>query len=762
MSWKTRVAIGHGFNGGAKPVTSPRAFGATSDFTKKLLGGAALAVIACSIAAPALAQAAPPAAPAKADTTTVGAVIVTAERRTTNAQKTAIPVTVFNANELNKRSIFSLNDLQFNTPSMTVQDNGLGALINIRGIGKSDAGQEVPAGTLIYRDGVSVSPGGIFTDEPYYDVSNVEVLRGPQGTFAGDNSTGGAIFVTETDPVLHTYSGWGEASYGNYDDSRVRGALNIPVGDDFALRIATNDEERNSFAHISGPYTGNDGKLREGDWRISALWKPTDHFKAELKVDDIYHEMGGIPEGPYNGSASSLYNISTDTHQLGIERMFRTNLQLTYELPSGVTIKSITGYQFGTAVADEDVDGTANPLLRETYHIRGEEQTQSEEVDILSPNQGRFQWILGGVYQSDLNTQPQPQYLSLAPGGTPTFSVALDSLEYSEWRQDWGVFAQGTYAITPSLKLQVGARYSQSHVTLDDLFIESFFGTALAGQNIVGDTESDSKVTGKVNLEWTLDANNFLYAFVATGHKGGGINGVGIPTAGFPTAPSPPADLPPSFKAEDVTDYEVGWKANWFDNHLRTQVGAFYNDYQNFQVALLSLTTFSGQVENVPGKTQVSGFEAQGQAQFGNLSFNFGGSYLNTALGHFSAIDPNNIGLGFQNLTGREQPNAPKWTAQFGVQYVYDLPGNATLTGRADYAYISSRWSGLFDYFPGNFLPADQLVNAQLVYARPDNWSVTLYGTNLFNLQYAASGTLGTLAIAGPPRQFGVRVMKSF
>ena len=751
-------------------MTNPRALGATSDFTKRLLGGAALAVIACSIAAPTLAQTAPAPAPSQADSTTVGAVIVTAERRTTNAQKTAIPVTVFNASDLNKRSIFSLNDLQFNTPSMTVQDDGLGALINIRGIGKSDAGQEVPAGTLIYRDGVSVSPGGIFTDEPYYDVSNVEVLRGPQGTFAGDNATGGAIFVTETDPILKSFSGWGEASYGNYDDGRLRGALNIPVGDDFALRIATNDESRDSFEHISGPYTGNEGKLREGDWRVSALWKPTDHFKAELKVDDIYHEMGGIPEAEYNGSASSLFNIASDTHELGIERMFRTVLQLTYELPDGITIKSISGYQFGTAYADEQLLDGGTPALDEVYHIRAQEQTESQEVDILSPNEGRFQWVLGSVYQSDLNTQPKrDQYLSLAPGGTPTYSLALNSLEYAEWRQDWGVFAQGTYAITPSLKLQVGARYSESHVSLDDLFVVTDFGFPLEGQNIVGDTENSSGVTGKVNLEWTLDPNNFLYAFIATGQKGGCINGVGVMTPGFPTTAASAADLPPSFRPEEVTDYEVGWKANWLDNHLRTQLGAFYNDYRNFQVALYQVSTAEGEDVNVPGQTQVSGFEAQGQGKFGNLSFDFGGSYLNTALGNFSAIDSRFPGLGVQDLTGREQPNAPRWTAQFGVQYVFDLPGNATLTPRADYAYIGARWSTLFDATPdlanggaSDYLPQDQLVNAQLVYARPDNWTVTLYGTNLFNLQYAASGTFGTLAIAGPPRQFGVRVMKSF
>ncbi len=732
----------------------------------RLLCGVGLGALTALAAASAVAQTAAPAADS------AGTVVVTAERRTVNLQKAALPATVFTADDLNKRSIVSLNDLQFNTPSMTVQDNGVGALINIRGIGKSDGGQEVPAGALIYRDGVSVSPGGIFTDESYYDVSSVEVLRGPQGTFAGDNATGGAIFVTETDPVLRRFTGWGEASYGNYNDVRLRGALNLPIGDDFALRIATNDESRNSFANISGPYTGNDGKLREGDWRVSALWAPTDRFKAELKVDDIYHEMGGIPAATYSGSASNLFDITTDEHQLGIERMFRTVLQLSYVLPDGVTLKSISGYQFGTAFVNEDIAGANNPALDEAIHLRGQEQTESQEVDILSPDQGRFRWVVGGVYQDDLNTQPnRVQWLSLSPGGTPTHGVALQTLRYDENRQDWGVFGQVTYDLTSSLKLQVGARYSQSQVHLDDLFIESFYGTALAGENVVGDVQKDSRVTGKVNLEWTLDPDNFLYAFVATGHKGGGINGIGTPSPGYPTLPATPAQLPPSFKAEDVTDYEIGWKANFFNNHLRTQLGAFYNDYQNFQVALFQVSTGLGQVENVPGHTQVSGFEAQGQAQFGNLSFNFGGSYLNTALGHFLALDSRNPLAGYQDLTGRQQPNAPKWTAQVGVQYVFDLPGDTTLTPRVDYALIGPRWATLFDVTPGapgpllktsDFLPQDQLVNAQIAYAHHNDWSITAYATNLLNLQYAASGTAGSLAIAGPPRQFGMRVSKSF
>ena len=157
--------------------------------------------------------------------------MITAERRVVNLQKTPIAATVLTGDDLKRRGVDNIDMLQFMTPSLSITDTGLGALVNIRGIGKSDQGQEVAPGVLIYRDGVSVTPGGILSDEPYYDISNVEVLRGPQGTFAGENATGGAIFITETGPELNHFGGWAEGQYGNYNDVRLRAVVNMPVSD---------------------------------------------------------------------------------------------------------------------------------------------------------------------------------------------------------------------------------------------------------------------------------------------------------------------------------------------------------------------------------------------------------------------------------------------------------------------------------------------------------------------------------------------------
>lgn len=746
----------------------------------RLVNGAALGVIAAVVAAPALAQSAQ-SAPAVPDSSgaktkavqTVEEVVVTAERRATSLQKTAVAATVLTGADLKKRGVDNIDMLQFVTPSLNIQDTGTGALINIRGIGKSDGGQEVPPGTLIYRDGVSVTPGGILSDEPYYDIGNVEVLRGPQGTFAGQNATGGALFITEVDPKLRDFGGWVEGQFGNYNDLRLQGAVNIPVGDTFALRLATDDERRDSFYHVHGAYTGTNGGLDLGAFRASALWQPTPQFKAVLKVDVMDQDMSHLP-GPFDGATSRIFDVPAAGHIMGEEHQIRSVLQLSYKFDNGITVRSITGYQLGKVATTMDANGAATVQAEETYHANSIDRTESEEINILSPENGRFQWVVGGVYQSDVVSQPNgTNWLSLAPGGTPQTGNVVELLQYRAAKDSWGVFGQGTLALTDTLKLQVGARYSESSFvlnSLDEVYLQipiapGFSLPFYEGQRIVGDTEKDSRLTGKINLEWNITPNNFLYAFVATGHKGGGVNGLGtllpiIP--GQPVPPASPAQLPKQFGPENVTDYEIGWKASAFGNRLHTQLGAFYYDYQDFQVVFFDTKLLSGIDVNAPGHTRIDGVEFQTQGQFGGWSFDFGSSYLDSAVADIAEIDSRDPLAGPQALNGKQQPYAPRWTVQAGVQYAFTLPGDATLTPRIDYGMQGSRWATLFEVKPTDYLARQDLFNAQIVYERPDNWRVTLYATNLFDEHYATSEPLAGLALAGPPRQFGVRLFKSF
>ena len=176
-------------------------------------------------------------------------VVVTAERRHTDLQTTPISATVLTGSDLANMGITSVDQLQFSTPGAVIDNFGQGIDFNIRGIGKGEHNSQTAVGVVTYRDGVATFPG-YFQEEPYYDIQSLQILRGPQGTFGGQNATGGAVFVTTNDPVINgDYHGYVQAQVGNYTDFGLQGALNLPISDTLAARIAFNSEIARQFLH---------------------------------------------------------------------------------------------------------------------------------------------------------------------------------------------------------------------------------------------------------------------------------------------------------------------------------------------------------------------------------------------------------------------------------------------------------------------------------------------------------------------------------
>jgi iron complex outermembrane receptor protein len=727
-----------------------------SRLAMRLFGSTSVLVPLALIAAPAPAE-----TPSASAPTTIGmeTITVTAERRNESLQRTSISASVLTGEDLKKKNINTIDALQFSTPSLTIQNTGENVLVNIRGIGKSFGGIQDPSGVLIYRDGVSASPGGFVADEPYYDLAGVEVLRGPQGTIAGQNATGGALFIRENDPTLDDVNGYVQAQYGNYNDVLLRGAVNIPLSDTFALRIATNDERRDSFYDVKGPWTGNAGDRKEADGRVSLLWEPNDALKLVWKNDFMYIDHGGSPAGPAAEGTSHLFDLTSDAHLMGVERGARSVLQVGYRFENGLTLRSIAGYQWYRTEYALDFDGTdkafpagRGPLI---YTTRGTDRTVSEELNLLSPDEGALKWVLGAVYQNELVSIPPSGFVqSAAPFGTQTTGLAT-AVGYETPIENWGVFGQGTYDLNDVFQIQLGGRYSKSHMRMSDDLKVLFNGIPILDHPIVDQRERDSRLTGKFGLNVHLTQNSLLYGFVATGHKSGGINPLAATAA-------PAGTLAPTFEPEEVTDYELGWKDSFRDDRLRTQINAFYTDYENYQVGIFDTGTGLTQLRNVPGTSTVKGIEAQAQAAFADLQLDANLAYLDTSLGTFSAIDSRNPGLGVQNLTGRQLPEAPRWTASAGVQYTFHLANGNTLAPRIDYGMTGARWAAVFAVDASDRLQQRNVFNAQLVYENGSDWELTAYATNLFDSHYISSLSLGSLAQAGPPRQLGVRLQKSF
>jgi iron complex outermembrane receptor protein len=682
-------------------------------------------------------------------------VVVTAERRHTDAQRTPISATVLTGNDIADMGVITVDSLQFATPGATIDNFGQGIDFNIRGVGKGEHNSQTTVGVVTYRDGIATFPG-YFQEEPYYDVANLEILRGPQGTFGGQNSTGGAVFVTTNDPLINGgHTGYVQGQVGNYTDVALQGAVNLPVSDTLAARFAFNTERRDSFYNVSGPngsrYTGNPGDLRSYSGRLGVLWKPDDALSVLWKTDFNYLDMGAYPADPYNAK-NDLFNIGANSPMLALDRFGRTMLKIDYVLPDGITLRSVSGYEKGNTAYQTDLDGTnaGNAFFADSV----DETLWSEELNVISPDKGFLTWILGAYAYSDKSDFVSPyQFVIL----TPPYAYLLQGTNPVT---AYAGFGQLSFQLPAGWQLQIGGRYT-SDKTTNHVQINQY-GTILPDEQSAEFTNT----SGKVSLNWNVNANNFLYAFVATGFRPGGLN--------VPVGLTPPLSVPAPFQEEKLTDYEIGWKATGFDGHLRTQVDSFYYNYKGFQVTVgyPAAPTFGFELNN-PSPTHIYGFEAQAQAAFGNFSFDGGLMVMHSSLGQFFATDtriPSGTkclpetgpaSISCIDLTGHPQTYAPNFTLNLGAQYRFVLGSQDTVTPRVNYGYVAPQWATLFDNANfGDHLAGRDILGGQLMWTH-GRYATTLYGTNLTNQHYVGALNSG-LRFAGFPRQYGLRLLVTF
>ncbi len=367
----------------------------------------------------------------------------------------------------------------------------------------------VGVGVITYRDGVATFPG-YFQEEPYYDIANLEVLRGPQGTFIGQNAIGGALFITETNPSLNGgYHGYLQGQAGNYQDAALQGAVNIPISDTLAARVAFDDEYRGSFYQVTGAAGASVGLLKESSARVSFLWTPTSQINVLFKTDLNYINMGGYPDSPATATTDP-FKISSDAHNFAEDKFGRSLVDSSYTFGDGIKLRSVTGFQEGRTAATYDLDGT--DLFNFTINDHVDEQVFSQEFNLISPSEGLFTWVAGVYYQHNNFRYPvgdTPGYQVLYPGIVDYYFNGKQSSETT------AEFGQVSFNLPAGFQIQAGLRNTQSS-NANHLNIHYDYPTG--DIPIPQDqTERDQKVTGKVTLNWTLDPYNFLYAFVATG-----------------------------------------------------------------------------------------------------------------------------------------------------------------------------------------------------------------------------------------------------
>ena len=741
-------------------------------YRSRLMG---ISLAALAWASGALAQV-PPADPAgttaQADDPPPGGgdIVVTARRRNENLQRTPLSGSVLSGTDLANKGVANVDALQFASPSVVVNNFGQGIDFNVRGIGKGEHNTQTATGVITYRDGAPTFPG-YFQQEPYYDIANIQILRGPQGTIVGQNATGGAVFVNSNDPVIGGgYRGYISGNVGNYSDVGVQGAVNLPVSDTFAARVAVYAQRRNGFYDITGPggtdYTGNNGDVRQLAGRLSLLWKPSSQLTIQSKTDVDYLDMGAYPASPFrdyyrnfpigsstpNPTYSDLFDITANSPQEARDKFYRTILRVNYQFDSGLQLRSVSGFSEGNTKYRADLDGTATG--NSTFFDSVDERQFSQELSLISPDTSRFTYLLGAFGLWNKYTFKEPfQFVIGAPLGNPLTEYRLEGINPN---RSLAVFGQLGFAITPQLKLELGGRYTASRSRNDVDVLQ--YGTPIVAEQT---TKSDD-FSYKASLGWELNRDHYLYGFVATGFKPGGLNvAVGLGN-------------PDPFGPETITSYEAGWKASFANRRIRTTLSAFYNSYKDFQVIIGNPTIpVFGLEVNVPGKTKIYGVEGEIEARFGALSLDAGFNVLNSRIGRFFATDPRaisfapcNINTGPQgptclDLEGTDQTYAPNFTFNVGASYDFNLGGGTTLTPRFNYGHVGPQWATLFqNRSRGDRIPERNIINAQLALSRGD-LTITAYATNLANRHYPAALNSG-LYFAGAPRQFGIKFLKAF
>jgi iron complex outermembrane recepter protein len=482
-----------------------------------------LLLAACCCGSLALAQA-PPAPPSGsgAESGALEEVVVTASRRSEDVQKAPVAVDAVTADDLERAGVQNFADLQKITPNLTVQQAPGGFnFINIRGVGVGVATPFQSAGVPLMVDGMYLPHSENYILTEYFDMDHVEVYRGPQGTFAGQNSTGGAIFVYATQPKIGAFDGFVQQLVGDYHWYQTQAAVNLPISDQWAARIAVNAEKRDGFTTnlgAEGPTgipQGQDaffspGNLDRLDLRAIVRYTPSDSLDFRLRYDNIderdngpadipdgnsaafYTPGGGAYQGTFNSSKyiTNPYTVSYDYPQDRVLRTNRAILNIDWHINSGVELKSISGYQYYLYVTDQDGDygspfpGALNYTgpIQTSIHNSTRDTYYTQEIDLVSTTDSPLQWVAGADAYKQITPihttvdvyaygpQPGPPFpipgLTAPPYG-PDSPFGGIILNYYQQDKSYAGFGELRYNVTDRFQVIAGGRWTYYEIGVD-------------------------------------------------------------------------------------------------------------------------------------------------------------------------------------------------------------------------------------------------------------------------------------------------------
>lgn len=723
-----------------------------------------------------------------------GEIIVTAQKRSERINDVGISITALTGSDLANQNVTQASDLVKVVPGLNYTRSSYGSpVFTIRGIGFNETSLSAAPTVTLYLDEVPL-PFPLMSSGAMLDLQRVEVLKGPQGTLFGQNSTGGAINFIANRPTEDLEAGF-SLTLGRYNQVDTEAYVSGPVSDTLLARVAVRKE-------YSGPWQKSNsrsdrlGKVDRWSGRFLLDWRPVESLSVKFNFNgwqdhsdtqagqflEVINPATSVPDAlrttPPSPARPRAADWDPDTDFAANDDFYQLSLRADYELGTDLTFTTISAYQKLDRNNLTDVDGT--PYQAFAVFNRGKAKTFTQEVRLAGLAGDSVRWVVGGNYQRDRvldMTQPQ----------TATSSFPFPGVEArsSNRIRTYAGFGNVDWEVAPGVAVQGGIRYTDQHrnyagctYDLGDGGVSAIFGmiaSARRGESVVipagacvtlgtdflpavyRDNLNEDNVSWKLGVNWKPNSSSLLYANVSRGYKNGTFVTSGATFSGqlFPAT------------QESVLAYEAGFKIGLLDRTLQLNGAGFYYDYSDKQIRGRVLDPTFGlqnRLINLPS-SRVLGAELQlTYAPTSAFTFNIAGTYIDSKiLGTFN----NFTALGRPaDLGGERFPLTPKWQLTGDAQYDFDLDESTLLFIGAGATYQSATNAALGEE------PLLRMKSYALVDIRAgirdvdDKWRISAFARNLTNSYYLTNvvtpGPDTAMRYAGRGRSYGVMLGYNF
>lgn len=716
------------------------------------LSAVALSVSALTISSPVLAQDADTEAGANSDK--YETITVTSNRRTKSLNEVPMAVTALGSMTIERANVLDIEDVAGMTPGFSISTyNPVTPQPYIRGVGTNSSSVGDDASVGVFIDDVYAGRAGGFRSD-MFDIQRVEVLRGPQGSLYGRNVAGGAISVITKDPT-EFFEGKLKGTLGSYNLMELQGMVSGPVADDVNGRFAGSIRQRDGW--VDNVNTGSEvrnqdnksfrGKLDFNLSRKADLMLIADYAKDNLdgpgvrSVDgygDVYGE-----EYPTEGEIDQVdlfKDGSTDREIFGL------SANLTVDL-GDYLFTSISAYRQQDYYFFDDLTGRylqdAGLSLMNDASEKSEQVTQEFRLQNLT--NGPFEWT-AGVYifnesierEEAWDSSKMYEFMGVDMASRGVWDAANDTHSYA-------VFGEGSYRLNDNWGITLGGRYTYDK--------KDFSVIATGAPDLLGFLQENYQVeeqkswnsfTPKFTVNYFADQGDMVYLTVSEGYKAGGYNGIAA-TADMASTP---------FDQETAQNYELGFKARFFDKALSLNGAAYFLDYSDLQNFTTDIET--GEVRTATGDAEVKGIELDANA-FVTDGLRMFATYAYTD-SEFTSFESD------PSVVGNTLARTPEHSGSLGANYQWLLDNGQTLDWRTDITYQDEMFFSVSNEAAAK-TDSYTLVNSNVTWETMDGWEFTVYGKNLTDKEYIVHSFSLTgvgFAIQGEPRTFGISVAKSF